>query len=108
MSQEVSRSLIITIIRRGQGDIVVQSAIKAGASGATVMFGRGTGIHETQKLFGVCIEPEKEVVLCVVPRTIEKRVLEEIVQNAALNKPGMGIAFIIPVENVFGVVHQQE
>jgi nitrogen regulatory protein PII len=87
---------------------VVESAIKSGASGATVMFGRGMGIHETQKLFGVCIEPEKEVVLCVVPRTIENKVLEEIVKRSELNKPGMGIAFVIPVEKVFGVVHQQE
>jgi len=108
MSQELVRSLIVTIVKRGWGDIVLESAINSGASGATILFGRGMGIHEKQKLFGVCIEPEKEVVLCMVSRDIENTVLKEIIKRAELNKPGMGIAFIIPVEKVFGMVHMPE
>lgn len=105
MSPNTARSLIVTIVKRGWGDVVVESAIKSGASGATVIYGRGTGIHETQKILGVCIEPEKEVILCVVSRDIESKVITEIAQKAELDKPGTGIAFIIPVEKVFGVVH---
>lgn len=105
MSPNTDRSLIVTIVKRGYGDVVVESAMKSGASGATVLYGRGTGIHERQKILGVCIEPEKEVVLCIVSRDMESNVITEIAKKAELDKPGTGIAFIIPVEKVFGIVH---
>jgi len=78
---------------------------KAGADGGTLLFGRGTGIHEHAKLFGITIEPEKEMVLTLVIRDMSERVLETIVSEADLNKPGKGIAFVLEVERVVGINH---
>ncbi len=40
-----SVSLIVTIVRKGWGDTVLQASVKAGAEGGTVLFGRGSGVH---------------------------------------------------------------
>ena len=54
-------SLIVTIVRKGWGDTVLEASVKAGADGGTVLCGRGSGIHEKQTLLGIPIEPEKEI-----------------------------------------------
>ena len=98
-------SLVVSIVRKGWGSTVLDASIKAGARGGTVLFGRGAGINEREKIFGVSIEPEKEVLLSLVPDALAARVLEEIVRAAELNQTGRGIAFVLPVERVAGVAH---
>jgi len=98
-------SLIITIVRKGWGDRVLEASMKAGAEGGTILFGRGVGIHERQKLLGIPIEPEKEIVLSVVYPDRGEEILQEVCKECELEKPGMGIAFIVPVERLVGVSH---
>lgn len=104
----INPRLIVSIVRRGWGDTVLEASMKAGAHGGTVLFGRGIGRNEQQRVFGIQIEPEKEVVLTVVPLEIAQDVLEEIVRAAELSAPGHGLAFILPVDQVRGVVHLVE
>lgn len=99
------KSLIVTIVKKGWGDRVIEASMKAGAEGGTIMFGRGIGVHEQQKIMGICIEPEKEIVFSVIPNNKVQVVLESIVKGVELNKPGNGIAFVIPVEMATGIVH---
>lgn len=98
-------SLIVTIVQKGWGDTVLEASVKAGAHGGTILFGRGSGIHEKQKLLGIPIEPEKEVVLTVTYSDRNEEILNEIVRATGLGKPGMGIAFVVPVDKVVGVAH---
>ena len=102
------KSLIVSIVRKGWGDKILQHSCKAGAEGGTIMFGRGVGVHEKQTIMGIPIEPEKEIVLTVTNADETDAVLEEIVRTAELGKPGTGIAFVIPVEKVVGVVHRSD
>lgn len=98
-------SLIITIVNKGWGDTVLEASMKAGAEGGTILMGRGVGIHERRTIMGICIEPEKEVVLSVTYDDKKDAILREIVRAADLEKPCTGIAFVVPVEQVTGVVH---
>jgi nitrogen regulatory protein PII len=100
--------LIVSIVRRGWGDTVLEASMQAGAHGGTVLFGRGIGRNEQQRVFGIQIEPEKEVVLTVVPLHIAQTVLDEIVRAAELSAPGHGLAFMLPLEQVRGIVHLVE
>jgi nitrogen regulatory protein PII len=102
------KSLIVSIVRKGWGDKILQNSCNAGAEGGTIMFGRGVGVHEKQTIMGIPIEPEKEIVLTVTNADETDVVLEEIVRTAELGKPGAGIAFTIPVEKVVGVVHRSD
>lgn len=97
--------LIVSIVRKGWGESVLESSMQAGAHGGTVLFARGIGRNEQQRVFGIKIEPEKEVVLTVVPAGIVEPVLKAIAQAAELSEPGHGLAFVVPVEQVVGVVH---
>ena len=97
--------LIVSIVRKGWGDTVLEATMKAGAHGGTVMFGRGIGRNEQQKVFGIQIEPEKEIVLTVVPSDLKDAILQEVARAAELNAPGRGIAFVLPVQQVTGIFH---
>jgi nitrogen regulatory protein PII len=98
-------SLIVSVVRKGWGSTVLEASVKAGARGGTVLTGRGAGIHEQEKIFGMSIEPEKEIVLTLVYTDQVEAVLGEIVEAAELNEKGRGIAFVLPVEQVVGVAH---
>jgi len=99
--------LVITIVRKGWGDQVVEAARRAGAEGATITFARGVGVHENQKILGIPIEPEKEMVFTIIPRDKEEAVLLEIGHDVDLEKPGHGMAFVLPVESIVGICHSE-
>ena len=79
MAPASNQELIVTIIKKGYAEQVIEASRKAGAEGATIMFGRGTGIHEQKKLLGIPIEPEKEIIFTVVPAEISEKVLAAII-----------------------------
>ncbi len=97
--------LIVSIVRKGWGSSVLKASVRAGARGATVLSGRGAGINEHEKIFGMSIEPEKEIIFTVVRSDLVDTVLGEIVRAADLNDTGRGLAFVVPVERVVGVAH---
>jgi nitrogen regulatory protein PII len=96
-------SLIVSIVRKGWGSTVLEASVKAGARGGTVLFGRGAGINEREKIFGVSIEPEKEILLTIVSAGQVDTILDAIVRAGELNDTGRGIAFVVPVEKIAGV-----
>jgi nitrogen regulatory protein P-II 1 len=98
-------SLIVSVVRKGWGSTVLQASVKAGARGGTVLTGRGAGIHEQEKIFGMSIEPEKEIVLTLVFADQVDTILPKIVEAAELNEVGRGIAFVVSVDQVVGVAH---
>lgn len=97
--------LIVTIVNKGDAGKVVEASKKVGAEGGTILPGRGTGIHEYAKLFGITIEPEKEIVLTLISRAKSDLVLDAIVSEIGLNKPGKGIAFVLGLDKVVGINH---
>ena len=98
-------SLIVSIVRKGWGDTVLEASLRGGAHGGTIMFGRGSGIHEQQSILGIQIEPEKEIVLTLAYADQSEAILREIVEAADLEKPGHGLVFVVPVSKVAGVPH---
>lgn len=97
--------LIVTIVNRGFAEDVVEATRRGGAEGGTIVLGRGTGIREQKKILGIPIEPEKELVLTVVPEDRTQRVLEEIRRSLDLDAPGRGIGFVVPLKMVVGISH---
>lgn len=94
---------VYIIVDRGKGELVVDAATKAGAKGATIICARGSGIHETNKLFNMEIEPEKEVVLIILKSEITEQVVSSIRDKLDIDKPGNGIIFIQNVKKVYGL-----
>jgi nitrogen regulatory protein PII len=100
--------LIVAIVKKGWAERVILAAQAAGARGGTVICGRGTGIHESKKLLGIMIEPEKEIILILIHKDKVKRVLKAVVEAGNMEKPGTGVGFVLDVEKVVGIVHLLE
>lgn len=101
-------SLIVTIVRKGWGSTVLEASVQAGAGGGTVLMGRGAGVNEQTKLFGMAIEPEKEIVLTLTFADRVDAILAAIVKAAQLDTTGRGIAFVVPVDRIAGVARFME
>ncbi len=97
--------LIVTIVRKGWGEAILEATMAAGAHGGTIIPARGIGKNEQQRVFGIQIEPEKEVVLTLVPGTMTADILREVERAGELDAPGKGLAFSLRAQDVIGIVH---
>ena len=100
--------LIMTIVDKGKSAEVVDAAIKCGASGGTVIGGRGSGLHETQKVFSMYIEPEKEIVMIVARTEKVKKITLAISEELNLNEEGKGIIFVLNVSEAYGLYREDQ
>jgi nitrogen regulatory protein P-II 1 len=105
LMDSLKQDLIVTIVKKGYCECIVEATKTAGAEGATIIPARGTGIHEQKKLLGIPIEPEKEIILTIVSEENTEKVLAAIIRAGKLEKPATGIAFVIDLKKVVGVVH---
>ena len=101
--RQMNYQAIITIVDLGKGEEVVELAKSGGARGATIMHGRGSGIHDTAKLFNMKIEPEKEIVLVIASREESESIMAAITDGLAIEKPGHGILFSYELTDVLGL-----
>lgn len=99
--------LIITIVLEGHLEQVMAAAKRVGAQGGTVIRGRGLGNKEAEKLFGISIEPGRELVLNVVDESIKNKVMEEITKDVGIKTPGRGIVLSVPVDNAIGIDNEK-
>ena len=99
-------ALITCIVQRGAGDDIVRAAQDAGAQGATVYYAKGGGIRERLGVLGVAVEVEKEVVNIIVSTDQKEMVFNSIYLAGQLDTPGMGIAFITPLDKAATYVPQ--
>ncbi len=97
--------LIVTVVNKNTSESILQASKEAGAEGGTIVYGRGTGIRETQTLFGIPIEPEKEIILTIVSQDITNQVREAIIRAGKLDQPGAGILFVLELKQVAGICH---
>ena len=99
--------LILAIIGRGFADYVVSAAREAGATGATILYGRGTADSDKQ-VMGISLQPEREIILILVKKSERRKVMQEVAEKTSLMEEGRGLCFSIPVSNVFGLKRVEE
>ena len=94
---------IITVVDRGRGEDVVEASKTAGARGATIIHARGSGIHETEVLFAMQIEPEKDMVLILAKNEICAEIISSIRSGLNIDEHGTGIIFTLGVSETYGL-----
>lgn len=104
-TNDIEHDLIITIVNKGLSSDVIDASKEAGAEGGTILHGRGSGVHDTAKLFGIRIEPEKEVVLTIVENTKTDQIVKSISEKLNINQPNHGVLFVLDVKRVAGIHH---
>lgn len=95
--------IITTIVDRGKAEDVIEAAKVAGSKGGTIINARGSGVHETSKLFNMEIEPEKEIVLILSKKDVTKNIVSSIRENLKIDEPGKGIMFIQDTNITYGI-----
>lgn len=98
---------LITILERTKAKECVHHAQEAGASGGTILHGRGAGIPR-DSLFELLIEPQKDVVFFILPTAILENVQKAITTHMHLEEEGRGILFALPVHRVTGLFSRDE
>jgi nitrogen regulatory protein P-II 1 len=100
--------VIIATVKTDVTDRIVDAAKEAGATGATIIPGRGTGIHEAKTIFGLALETQTDVVMFLLEEHLVETVMNAIFKAGRFEKPGTGIAFVLPVDQVTGLESQIE
>lgn len=100
--ENITPNLITCIVQRGEADKVVNAAIDAGAEGATLYYGRGTGIRQQLGFAGKFIKAEKEIILIVTKKEQTEAVFDAVVKAAGLNEKGRGFAFLHKLDRAVG------
>jgi len=101
--EEAMYCAITVVVEKGKAEEVIDAATAAGSRGGTIINARGSGIHETSKLFFMDIEPEKEIVLILSERKGAQAIIASIGEKLDIEKPGKGIIFVQEVSKVYGL-----
>lgn len=104
MDEKKRIELIATVVDGDYTDLVVHAAKEAGAHGGTVIKAREvSGEDREQKIFGMKVQPEKEIVIMLVPEA-DKAPIFKAVCAAVLEHTGEhAITFSMPVSDTAGL-----
>ncbi len=100
---DFQHEVIFCIVNSGYSEAVMDAAKRVGARGGTILNARGTAGKEAETFFHITIQPEKEIVMILVPSSIKEDVLHALYKEAGLDSAGQGIAFSLPVDAVVGI-----
>ena len=98
-----THELICVILNEGCSDLVMGAARPAGATGGTVLAGKGTGARESEKFLGISLANEKDVVLIVAEKQKKANIMKAIMEKAGPGTPAAAICFSLPVTAVEGL-----
>lgn len=104
--ETMSYQAIFTIVDKGNAEEVIDAVCAVGATGGTIINARGAGIHETQKVFNIPIEPEKEMVMIIAKTEDVEKISQAIVKDLNIGEPGKGIIFVMDIAKIHGLFDQ--
>jgi nitrogen regulatory protein PII len=95
--------VIVAALKPDVTDLVVDAAKACGISGATIIPGRGTGVHEAKTFLGLTLESQTDVVIFLTEEELVEPVIAAIHTAGKLDQHGTGVVFVLPVERVAGI-----
>ena len=93
--------LIVIVANEGRTDQVMNAARAAGATGGTVLHGKGTG-SQNKKFYNVSIAAEKEVILMVAQNDRKAAIMQSVLHHAGPDSEAGAILLSLPVSEVAG------
>jgi len=99
-------NLVVTICPADKSQEIVDAAKAAGATGATLLGARGTGIKEAKTFFGLTLDRPQDAVIMLVEKKLCPKIMKTIYDAGDMIRPGNGICFSVPIESVMGLESQ--
>lgn len=100
----MGQKCIVSIVKRGLKDKMMEAIRPLGLEGSTVIPARGT-VSPTlyESLFGLHYDPHRDLILNVVDEDYVTQVLELFDSVVKYHKANQGIAFVLDVEQFKGL-----
>jgi nitrogen regulatory protein PII len=95
--------VIFAALKPDVTDDVIDAAKGCGISGATIVPGRGTGVHEAKTFLGLTLESQTDVVFFLAEEELVQPVMAAIHRAGRLDEHGTGVVFVLNVEQVAGI-----
>lgn len=86
---------VVAIVSRGLSGRAVELAREAGARGATILHGRGSGAHDV-RVFKMEIQKEKEIIFWLTDTRLSHQIASNLWRGLDLGGEGSGIIFMMP------------
>lgn len=86
---------VVAIVNRGLSARAIELAREAGAGGATILHGRGSGGHD-MKLFHMELQKEKELIFWLTDTRVSEAVAKRLYEELDLTGAGGGTVFMMP------------
>ncbi|NLB68122.1 MAG: P-II family nitrogen regulator [Lentisphaerae bacterium] len=99
----MSAEAVFCVVERGKADRIVKKAVKAGARGATIFYGRGAGADTFSFFHNLNVESSKEIIVIIVTEKTREPILSALLAESHVDEEGRGILFTIPITEVHGI-----
>ena len=101
--KDTGHELIVAIANYGYNTQVMRAAEEGGATGGTVLHGKGVGMKRAEQFLGVSLVSEKEI-LFIVSKTEQKNaIMSAIMEKAGVGTKAGAIVFSLPVTSTAGL-----
>lgn len=94
---------IVVIAPDDLEDKVIRHAQRAGASGVTILHGKGIGGEARTTFFGLTFEGTQSVLLMVVGNHLTAPILKELHGILVRGTDSLGLAFAVPIDHLTGI-----
>jgi nitrogen regulatory protein PII len=101
--KETEHELIVAIANYGYNTQVMKAAEEGGATGGTVLHGKGVGMKRAEQFLGVSLVTEKEVILIVTKTEKKNAIMSAIMEKAGVNTKAGAIVLSLPVTSTAGL-----
>lgn len=85
---------------------IIDIAKAQGATGATIIPGRGIGGEDKKTFFGLTIEGPTDVIIFMVEEHIASSIIKVLDEEPTFQDFNAGIAFSIPIDQIAGIQSQ--
>ena len=106
MNKDAMYTMVLTAVKEGYSDHVIDAALKAGAKGGSVIRGRRRGNEAIVQFLGISMQEEQEFVLVIVPKDKKADIMKSVSDSCGLKTPAKGVILSIPIEEIIGLENQ--
>lgn len=103
MDKKTDYTMILTAVKEGYSEEVVEAAVSAGARGGSVIKGRRRGSEALSEFMGIATQEEQEFVMIIARREQKAEIMNAICSHCGLNSDAQGFVLSVPVEDVIGM-----
>lgn len=101
--KDTQHELIVAIANYGYNNQVMKAAEEGGATGGTVLHGKGVGMKRAEQFMGVSLVSEKEIIFIVAKTSQKNDIMSAIMEKAGVGTKAGAIVFSLPVTSTAGL-----